>query len=286
MLTAATVAIATLNLWALPGFGTVVSSPIGPERVNAFCAEISRSDLRIVTLQEVWNAVDRDLLGRECGFPYSADLEDRTLPIDSGLMILSRDPILERFRLTYPELRGVLGAGFGSGEGMARKSALYAKVLTAAGVIWIGNTHVTADYPGSPDARLYDRVRAEQLRLFVSKARQISERDGVPFVLGGDWNTAPVVGGRQDSRYQVLKSLLPEASSQLVSVQCTYCGDNSYHSTDEGKLDYLVAIGAGIEVKSSARAFDQPARLIPGSELEFHFSDHYGWRIEINAVER
>src|SRR5262245_41735337 len=113
--------VVTLNVWGLPDFPFRKLSPHRSERIEAIREELFRQSahpegLDVVLLQEAWLRRDRELL-KNSGYPYSVDLEDRLKPLDSGLLILSRHPVVggSSARLKYSE-GGFLRKGFSDGE--------------------------------------------------------------------------------------------------------------------------------------------------------------------------
>lgn len=168
----------TYNVWGLP-----IAAPDTETRIEEICKILKTGYYEekwdFVFLQEVWMPQSRKTL-KQCGFPHSVD-EDRSGSFihhyDSGLMILSRYPIIEKIRKKYKS-NGSWWNFRLDGEYAAAKSGLFAKIAHPDGNIWIANTHLVARHGHEP----YVKQREEQFKTLVNWTKEISHE--LPFILG------------------------------------------------------------------------------------------------------
>ncbi|MFM8270263.1 MAG: endonuclease/exonuclease/phosphatase family protein [Pseudomonadota bacterium] len=265
------ISILTLNIWGLPGIGSFKLSPLRKERVQGICHELKRASQDplgwdAVMLQEVWLPEDRRILSK-CGYRSVVDLNDPFLPVDSGLLFLSKHPLRNGNRLTYPAIP--LGADvLEDGEALARKSANVAVMMhPEAGEIWLANTHLVSYY-AEANADQYQETRRNQ---FISFAKWARELAGVnPLILGGDWNFGSHNHEIWGEKNQILSGFVVSKASET---ETTLSADNSFQEKDQDRVDHIFASGHFASV---------------GGQLEMHhpieaqgklvnLSDHFGW---------
>jgi endonuclease/exonuclease/phosphatase family metal-dependent hydrolase len=267
-----TLTFLTFNFWGLPDLGFRVLSPLRTERAEELCRRFSevskkREGWDVIFLQEVWVAEDRARF-THCGYSYVADEEDDSLPLDSGLMILSRYPLAQVQRYTYPMQAG-MGHLTEDGEGLARKSALVALVNhPMAGAIWVANTHLVSDYRASSGGNdTYLELRRQQFSAFLSWTEEVSW--GRPLVIGGDWNFGP-----KDPLWDELRPTLAQASEAPGADQAaTLAPPNTMHAVTEGKVDHLFGL-QGAVAHQGGIALTAPLKV---DDLSISLSDHWGF---------
>jgi endonuclease/exonuclease/phosphatase family metal-dependent hydrolase len=124
---------------------------------------------------------------RQAGYIYSTRSEPPSLRslfargkyTDSGLLILSRFPIVESAFVKFEH-----SSGLDSG---ASKGALFAKVKFGARTLMVFNTHLQASHT-SGDAK-HSQIRLLQLRALVRFIKEHTHTSpGCPWVLAGDFN--------------------------------------------------------------------------------------------------
>lgn len=244
--------IQTMNLGAIFAFSSKTK-----DRISKFCQNInSDHDVDIVLVQEVWMKSYREHLKSECKFPFVVDLnesnglKDKTVnelktkffklflsnvEVGSGLMILSRYPIVETKKLSFSV--GGSEKQLFDGEFMANKGAIGAIIKhPVIGNMFIANTHLIANYTDHD----YDEQRLIQLRelfsWFYSNARLL------PSAIGGDFNISPPgKGGVRISsnlwkhfvRNYIYKFSWPKIYKKNIS---------TFIESDEGILDHIFGI--------------------------------------------
>ena len=184
--------IVTFNVYMKPEIG---NESFPTQRMNAICHVLKNkshkhnNDWDVVLLQEVWTVGARKIL-KDCGYQYSVDIgeghwnvseagkhqgEDyrpmpgshgQELSLDSGLLILSRFPVLKALRYQFNN-GGHLTSVFKDGERLVNKSVYLAQLqLNNGEKIWIANTHLIANYCGNAkggECESYEDVRSKQL---------------------------------------------------------------------------------------------------------------------------
>ena len=281
--TALTLKVLTLNVWGLPDVGFLVPSPLRTERMAAICQTLKAEAAlpigqkwEVILLQEAWDAADRATL-KNCGYAYSADLEDPLRPLDSGLMILSVYPISNSKRLTYSNQASGDDA-LSTGESFAQKSALIVQVQVPGAIapIWIANTHMISFYNLGTVADAANDVfldtRRRQWKQYLSWTADMSE--GKPLILGGDFNFGP--GSPQ---WQEMDSSFggPTLWSQMPAGDqtCTLCPPNLMHDHNEGKVDHLIGRN-GVTAIEGQTEFTGTFPLPTDPTFSVPYTDHLG----------
>lgn len=263
------VSVLTLNIWGLPDIGFKILSPLRKERVAAICAKLKEASARrngwdIVLLQEVWVEKDRRNL-QKCGYPFYAEVEDGSLPLDTGLLVLSKYKIIETERLTYPALLR-FNLSEEDGESFARKSALLVKIEhPGIGNLWVANTHLVSQYSQTND--VYESSRRRQFIAFAEWASSMAGKE--PLILGGDWNFGPRM-----PLWSLIEIHLKGFSQGTATLNaCTICPPNTMHTVNEGKVDHL--FGSSHFSKVEGRQAMTEPMILP--DLTMSLSDHFGW---------
>jgi endonuclease/exonuclease/phosphatase family metal-dependent hydrolase len=267
LLSAALIHVLSLNIWGVPDVGYRVTSPFLPERMAGICSELKKAhDAQagwdVVLIQEAWTPEERNTL-KNCGYPYEADLEDSSRVIDSGLMILSRYPLKDVERLTYPAFADGLD-DITDGEAFAHKSALRATVEDPAGPYRVADSHLISIY-GEPDR--YLEIRRAQMRSFVEWSQE--NLGTMPLILGGDLNFGPGT-----PEWPELKSLLAGfGQAPGAEAACTVCPPNVMHDHNEGKYDHLFG-SPGLAAVEGGITLTKPIQV---GGVPINLSDHFGW---------
>jgi endonuclease/exonuclease/phosphatase family metal-dependent hydrolase len=261
--------VLTYNVWGLPEF----LAPFRKQRIQTIREKLNQQHWDFVLIQEAWLKDDRKLL-RDCGYSYIVDLDGPGQGIDSGLLILSRHPVIEssQSRLRYKK-NGRLGSCFRDGEYFAKKSLIAAKFLhPVMGPIWVANTHLVAA-GGNPDTYAEQRThQVEELLGFVSpKAAEL------PFILGGDFNCGP--GTKVWSHLtKGLTHFIPHEEISRPDKFNTYYPEGAPRAT---QLDHLFLSRHFEHVESRLR-FEDYFR-IGGQYLRP--SDHLGWEMQVRPTD-
>jgi endonuclease/exonuclease/phosphatase family metal-dependent hydrolase len=221
----------TLNTWGAPYARHQTA------RARAISREILRLAPDVVCLQEVFLASPRQIIRTETLRAYPHQLYFQSGWIGSGLMILSRHPIVERrferFRL------GGKPEDIRHGDYYARKGISVARIQFADAVVDVYNTHTHAQY----DDDEYAFYTLSNLWQAVHFIRRFSE--GVRHVVVGDLNSLPSqLGYRVICQYTPLNDafscLHPDADG------FTFRASNPYVNSHNQRLDYVL-YSAGLQ---------------------------------------
>ncbi|NDC24916.1 MAG: hypothetical protein EBZ49_12440 [Proteobacteria bacterium] len=272
------ISVLTLNIWGLPGAGSLGLAPFREQRIQGICQELKKAATRpegwdAVMLQEVWLKRDRRKLSR-CGYRYVVDLNLSGKLIDSGLLILSKHPLKEAHRLTYPALP-VGSEVFEDGEALAAKSAnLVTMVHPGAGEVVIANTHLVSYY-AEGIADKYQRIRLEQFIAFVDWTKK--RAGNLPLILGGDFNFGPENRELWDEKNRRLENFVVSKQSEEVT---TLSANNSFQEEDQDRVDHLLA-SPHFESRFGMLAME---KRIGAEGTDINLSDHFGWT-EVFEIE-
>jgi len=241
----AMIRVASFNAWGVPDLPVADLTPARDRRMRRLCdllAETAEKEAGwdIVFLQEVWVNGDRDRVGR-CGYDHVVEMDDRTREVpgpmrifqesadsnlDTGLMILSRYPVLAAEKLQFrsrPE-------GDYAGESYPVKGAYFALVALPGGErAWFVNTHVVTVVRTGFDP--YEETRKAQMREIAARLREVNA-DGLPAVVGGDFNLDP-----RDPSWDETLAALPglESPFSFSPFERSYLGPE----IQNGRIDHL-----------------------------------------------
>ncbi len=237
--------VLTFNVGGIP-----IVHPHWQKRLHAIGPALREAGYDLVALQEVWRDKDALALSRESGLPHFARYE-RGIALGTGLVLLSRFPILEKSQATFtckPSKLRIL-----QGEAIANKGVLMARVMTPAGPLDVYNAHLISDYPRAP----YRALRLTQLfELSEMVERLSSDR---PFLILADLNAGP-----GDLEYEVLRDLLG------LEDPCLRKGRELCGRTDGVKrVDHVLFPRGGSLSATVQTAFTEP---ISGTVIPY--SDH------------
>lgn len=265
------ISILTLNIWGLPGAGAFKLAPFKKDRVQGVCDELklASNDPRgwdAVMLQEVWLKEDRKTLGH-CGYRAVLDLNDPLKLMDSGLLFLSKHPLKNGKRLTYPKIP-VGPEVIEDGEALVRKSANVVEMIhPEAGVIYLGNTHLVSYY-AEGEADQYKSTRREQFLNFAKWVKEVAGEN--PLIIGGDWNFG---SGNKELWDEKEKNFSEFVVSKEAELETTLSADNSFQEKDQDRVDHVFASGQFRSVEGLL-AMHHPIK-VEGKLV--NLSDHFGW---------
>lgn len=232
--------------------GIPVVHPYWSQRRKAIGRKLREGGYDLIAMQETWRDKDALELAEASGLPYYTRY-GRSISIGTGLAILSRYPILEKHQRPFTCRPSALR--WMSGESIANKGVLMARVETPKGPLDVYTAHPVAEYPGAK----YRTLRFSQLYELAEMAAELSA--GRPFVVMGDLNTSP-----GDAGYQLLLDLLG-LEDACVKKGKDVCGITN--EADKARIDHvLVPRGAG-EVVSARAVF---SGTLPGTDIAY--SDH------------
>ena len=259
---------ATFNVWDLP----IIAKNID-ERIPAIGTDLKSKKFDFVMLEEAWQTKDQKILVQKSGLNYSKYFSvPRT--IGSGLFSLSQTPITRTsFRefILNGHLKDILQADAYSGKGASMTS-----VVVRGLPVSFFSTHTIARYGEDvnklEDAHTVDRL----LQLFEIFRHIVEQTDSDAFVVAGDFNMRYF--HTEYEFWRSLTSLEGIKNEEFNAKFCTYCSDNTYHSNNEGQLDYIF-ISPRLEIVHSQLDFNQLFKAKSGKMI--NFSDHYGLSADI-----
>lgn len=265
--------ILSLNIWGTP------LARARQQRLEAIAAEIQRLDPDVIALQEVFVERDRDSLIGALGEQWPHFHAFGSSVVGSGLLTLSRYPIVDvaflRYRLGGKPEKIWHGDYFGGkGIGLVR-------LQTPEGMVDVYNSHPHAQYDLDNDneyavftnSNLYEAAR------FIN-----AWSDENPVVLCGDLNARPDQLG-----YRLILSMAGLRDG-FTAVHPNDPGDtftppNPYVKTVPQRLDYIMLRDgeyAGWRVSDIAVTFNDP---LPQDSKALAYSDHFGLMAEIEATQ-
>eukprot|EP00741_Cyanophora_paradoxa_P009625 tig00001542_g9323.t1 len=192
--------ILSLNTFMRPPGITNYGDDFKDERCELLCKIIS--DFDIVCFQECFDTgssrqqkiIDA---GAKAGLKYYVrGPSPLMVPVDSGLVILSRFKILKTDTIVFP--RGTVKGG----DAFAAKGVAYALIQLAEGnrasCIHLFATHMQASYTSKNDplrtSSKYSSVRQKQLQAFAEFIDKKRSGNRFPVVLAGDFNVNARLG--------------------------------------------------------------------------------------------
>jgi endonuclease/exonuclease/phosphatase family metal-dependent hydrolase len=268
----------SLNVWGLPqlcGMGS-----IDPHRFEIITDQLKKGSDDIVLLQEMWDSQTNSIL-ENSGFPYIGKATKDGLIHGSGLITLSRFPILETEFLQFSETSGL--------ERFVKKGALRTRIrLPSDDIIDVINVH----FASPPEKinklfvsyRHYEEIihaQLQELRLWLSQRNSAPDMT----IVGGDFNI------REDHKFY------PEMKNAFgVDVYRLRHGVEGYSWCD----DNLARVGFTFDPSFNSyarRSQYHPERIdyfwideknienaACGSQMRFtseHVSDHFGVELTI-----
>jgi endonuclease/exonuclease/phosphatase family metal-dependent hydrolase len=180
------------------------------ERLNSFI-ETVLPNYDVITLQEIfamgWTNRKKKLIheAKSQGFEYHTTVHGSwTKPIDSGLLILSRYPILDTDSIVFSEGMNI--------DGWSTKGVLSALIEYNNSKILVITTHTQAEYDSTnPKYFEIQQHQLQELSEFVKKKHL--DNPEVPILLTGDFNVnsrvTPDSDGKEHSKnYQKTMEIL------------------------------------------------------------------------------
>jgi endonuclease/exonuclease/phosphatase family metal-dependent hydrolase len=263
------ISVLTYNVWGLPPL-------LGAKaqwRYGVIGKLINQWD--IVGLQETWSEKTEDIFNHsEFSYVAKSDPDHKVLH-RSGLITLSKFPIIETELLEYSEC-----AGF---DCFANKAALRTRIqISATKIIDVYNTHLNAfakDLSGDIGAR----IRASQI---WELSQWIHDRSSeIPFIIMGDFNADESTGNydqmKNDFRaIDLFRIKNPVGKAATYDYQKnTWVGGLVGLVTGPTRLDYIWLGGASqYQIKDASLAFTEeydPMKCLLDCRPK-NLSDHFG----------
>lgn len=249
--------VLTQNIWGLPAI-LVKNKKF---RLKKFCEILKQRSHTtgawdIVLIQELWMFKDQQSL-KNCGYPYFTALD--TSSLDSGLMTLSKFPILAEFKHQF---KNRYDNSHLDAERFAYKSAIFTVVQhPSLGPTWVINTHLAAGNRRFTN----DPLRSAQLLEIREKLNELNP--DLPILFGGDVNTSEKVS---DESWNILKTQFSEfqEATNICDVP------TSEHRTPFELVDHIFSNQA-LKPKCGNVSLDKKIRLKTRKLISL--SDHLGW---------
>jgi|GEM_PF-5106186 len=266
------ISLLTWNIWGLPfalGFGSKA-----PWRYAAIAEKLKSSTYDVVALQEMWDR-KTDVILHQAGFPYAAKgRKMHGLRDSSGLLTLSRYPIIAAETLAFSRKSGI--------ERFVNKGALFTRVALPTGQhLDIYNVHL-ASAPEGLNHLFTSGAAAAHIR-----AAQIEQLDGwinsrrvanIPVILIGDFNTI-----EESHEYLLLKQRFSNDLYRARYPRLSMCNERTFLGCtfDTIKNRWALGKGAGGRLDQIWLPFVNPHELTVQSmvnrpETGCELSDHYG----------
>lgn len=271
----APLSVLSYNVWGVPFAGKKAG-----KRIPEIGQRLAPQTIDIVTLQEAFEGCfvpnEPKLLLQNSGYPYFAKgAGPRGLRcVSSGLVILSKHPILESATVVFDHCSGV--------DCFARKGALYVKIaVPGIGEVDVYTTHTNAGDSGKAASKRVTQV--EQLIQFVDQ----HSGDGLrPVIFTGDLNAAPqsaelmrlrsALGLRDSHEEFVHHNTVSEVERNGYTSDPRRNGNKTFADVDGARIDYVFfreprnAGSTALTAARSALSFVEPGyRGLP-------LSDHFG----------
>lgn len=223
-----------------------------PERRKAIGQKLRADGYDIIAMQETWRDKDALELAEASGLPYYTRY-GRSISMGTGLAILSRYPILEKHERPFTCRPSALR--WLTGESIANKGVLMARVATPQGPLDVYTAHPVADYP---DAK-FRTLRFSQLYELAEMVTELSA--GRPFLIMGDLNTFAGEPG-----YQLLLDLLG-LEDACVKKGRDVCGITN--DAEHARIDHILVPRGKDPIVAAKTAF---TGTLPGTDVAY--SDH------------
>ena len=265
--------ILTLNIWG-PPFAKQRS-----ERIRAIAARLAELQPDIITLQEVYLEDDRSellsLISRT--WPYFRYFPSGVL--GSGLLTLSRYPIVDSHFLKYrmagkPEKPQHGDYYAGKGIGLTR-------IQTPKGQIDVYNTHTHAQYEHTErnEYTIYNACNLYEAARFITAH---STRN--PLILCGDLNTQPnEIGYRIIQTIGALTDAYAHLHGDLPGI--TFSPLNAYVDSPPQRLDYIMLRATAQRTARIESIEVVMNETLPQASGALHYSDHYALLSSIQLMD-
>jgi Endonuclease/Exonuclease/phosphatase family len=241
--------------------GLLQPAPFVDERLAALPAALSASGADLVFLQELYGGKRRAAVAAACrdAFPHAAWPQTRArLGLDSGLLVLSREPVAARFQ--------PFRAAVWEEHLVGRKG--FQVIETAAGVFV--NFHATAGgLFRDPQNPLVEKTRARQIEQLLGEAAEAR-------VIAGDLNAGPGVSAANYGLFA--ERGFDDAYLRHNQEAPTWDPANPlnaggpHQKSPPQRCDHIFV--RGLEVIESAIVFDGAVVSTPHGMVTL--SDHYG----------
>jgi endonuclease/exonuclease/phosphatase (EEP) superfamily protein YafD len=241
--------------------GLLQPAPYVTERLAALPHALIASGADLLFLQEVYGRRNRAAVADACRetFPHAASPPNRPhLGIDTGLMVLSREPIraeFHPFRAAVWEERLAGRKGF---QYIRTSAGAFVNFHATAGGLW-----------RHPESEAAERERARQIEQMLGEAADAR-------VFAGDLNAGP---GVSDANYRLFAAqgladayLLHNAEAPTWDPANPLNESGPHQTSPPQRCDHIFV--RGVEVIGSAIVFDRPTVATPRGTVTL--SDHYG----------
>jgi len=253
--TAASLRVLSFNIWGLP-------APIGRDllpRLERIAEAIQDYDL--VLIQEAFDQ-STARLPEMSGFPYAYHHQNLDLWRQaSGLMILSRFPIVDTDFMPFP--------GLAPPDLLANKGVLFARLQHPdLGYLDVYNTHYQSRQ--QPDAAEV-RIRSNNTTL---KHLLLKHQQYFPTIIGGDFNAVPGRPEHQDllQRLPLIDTYTAAPKTPEIQTIAHSWPSDYYASRRKNRIDYVFLLENALwdyAVQQARMVFDTPWR-------DYLLSDHLG----------
>ncbi len=268
-LTGPTIKILSWNIQMLP----MTLKKIGQfERAVHIAEQLNVSDYDVIVFQEAFDDKVRKKLSEylQLCFPYQsgpANEKGFFMRMNSGVWIVSKYPMRQVGEVQYKNCSGL--------DCFSRKGALMVEVEREGKPIQLVGTHLQ-----SGDGKKNAKVRVKQYHQLRDELLAQYNREGVPQVICGDFNTKKNEEGYYET---MVNTFMADDGALEGAQQFTYDGnlnDMVIEKTEPCLLDYIF-------LKSNKVNYQSVVRTIKSFTAKWHetkrnLSDHFALEIIIN----
>lgn len=278
--------VMTFNLFGVPSI-IAGKCEIGKGRYEKILHALKNSQCGIIGLQEVWNSASRNII-ENSGYPYIANISEAGKFLNaSGLITLSKYPILKEEKLTFSKRSGL--------ESVVKKGALYTLIdIPNIGEVDVYNVHLASE-PERANKFFIKKDKADEVRL--QQLQELNDwiwsrsHESRPVIILGDLN----IDEAETAAYSKLMKLCPWDTYRIRQGTPSLAIDNNHKQKRRGvtfdptknkyafadrniaeRLDYIFyrPFGSNLPAIGSQRLFvDDP------------ISDHYAVETTFRFIE-
>ncbi|WP_330924321.1 endonuclease/exonuclease/phosphatase family protein [Candidatus Sororendozoicomonas aggregata] len=276
----------TINAYNIKAFPNYIGTALDLNKMNSRISYMIKSDTLkhadILSFEEAWDKKIRDKLiaGFKKEYPYSYSPIPRhsyLKPLYSGLLILSKYPIVKKYFLNYQDHQRLVNADYFSNKGAA-----FVRIKKGGRFYNIIATHVQSG--GDKKAIAARHEEFSLIRKHIINNRDLNISSSNPLILVGDLNT----DFYEKSDFSILKDALSLDDQWVgngINENPKYSNDSDLNlmispkETAKSLIDYIIPVSHYLapskvtEQVTVLRALDDPRMYEPSKNVSLY---HYG----------
>jgi endonuclease/exonuclease/phosphatase family metal-dependent hydrolase len=242
------------------------------ERADYIAEQLNESDYDVIVFQEAFDDKVRQKLSeylQHC-YPYQvgpANEKGFFLRTNSGVCIVSKYPLKHIGEVQYENCNGV--------DCFSRKGALMVEIEKEGKLVQLIGTHLQ-----SGDGKTNSKVRVKQYRQLEDELLSRYNKEGIPQIICGDFNTKKNGDGYYET---MLSTLMVDDGSLEGKQQFTYDGSLNDMIKDKSEvslLDYIFLRNNNVHYQSVVRTVK--SFTANWHETKRDLSDHFALEITLN----